>query len=56
VVYDLLGREVATLVNERQSPGAYVVRWDAGAVASGVYFYTLAADGVTRSRKMVLAR
>jgi hypothetical protein len=38
-VYDILGREVATLVNEVKQPGKYTVQWDAGSVANGMYFY-----------------
>ena len=56
VVYDLLGREVATLVNERKSPGVYTVTWDARSMASGVYFYRLEAGNVARQSKMVLMR
>jgi hypothetical protein len=56
VVYDLLGREVATLVNESQTAGAYSVRWDANRMASGVYVYKLTADGFVQTRKMVLIR
>ena len=40
-VYDLLGRTVVTLVNEREPPGEYYTRFDATARASGVYFYRL---------------
>lgn len=40
-VYDVLGKEVTTLVNENQSPGTYMVNWDASAFASGIYFYRL---------------
>jgi hypothetical protein len=40
-VYDMLGREIATLVNEVKSPGDYAIVWDAKDVASGVYFYRL---------------
>ena len=55
-VYDLLGREIETLVNERQSAGNYSVTLDAGSLSSGVYYYRLqAADGVT-TKKMVLVR
>ncbi len=40
-VYDILGREVAVLVNEKKAPGAYQVRFDASSLSSGVYFYRL---------------
>ena len=54
-VYDILGREIATLVNEEKLPGHYDVTWDAGTVPSGVYFYRLTANGNTRiSKAMVL--
>ena len=45
-VYDVLGREVTTLVNENLAAGRYKAQWDATGVASGVYFYRLEARGV----------
>jgi hypothetical protein len=42
-VYDLLGREVATLVTEKKDAGRYSVRWDASRFSSGIYFYKLEA-------------
>jgi hypothetical protein len=54
VVYDILGREIATLVNESLSPGTYEVEWDATIYPSGVYYYKLAATNYTETRKMVL--
>ncbi len=55
-VYDLLGREVATLVNERKEPGRYSVRFDAGGLPSGAYFYRLEAGGKVAVKKLVLVR
>lgn len=55
-VYDLLGREVATLVNEELQPGSHEVTWDAHGMASGVYFCRLAAGSFVQSRKLVLMR
>jgi len=55
-VFDLLGREVATLVNERKPAGSYVVRFDASGLASGVYIYRLQAGGFVQGRKMSLIR
>jgi hypothetical protein len=55
-VYDALGREVATLVNETQPAGSYAVRWDATSHPSGVYYCRIIAGSVTQTRKMVLAR
>ena len=55
-VYTILGREVATLVNERKSPGAYSVRWNALGCASGMYFYRLQAGTFSDTKKLVLVR
>ena len=41
VVYDILGREIAILVNEKQNAGKYQVKWDALNYSSGIYFYKL---------------
>jgi hypothetical protein len=46
-VYDLLGRELATLVNERKQAGEYNLNWNAEDVPSGVYFYRLDATSVS---------
>jgi photosystem II stability/assembly factor-like uncharacterized protein len=56
VVYDLMGREVQTLVNERMQPGVYEVSFDGSMLTSGVYFYRLSADGFSETRKMVLLK
>ena len=48
-VYDLLGREVRTLVSERQNTGSHTVTFDAHNLSSGVYFYTLRASGIESS-------
>jgi ligand-binding sensor domain-containing protein len=56
VVYDMLGREVAVLVDEHKMPGAYEATFDAGGLASGVYFYRLAAGSFMQSRKMLLMK
>lgn len=55
-VYDLLGREVATLVNEVKMPGVHTEHWDASHVASGVYVYRLQAGGFVEAKKLVLIR
>ena len=55
-VYDVLGREVATLVNEVKHPGSYEVTWDASGLASGVYFYQLKAGDFVDAKKLVLMR
>jgi len=55
-VYDILGREVSVLVNERKGPGNYSVKFDASDLASGVYVYRLQAGNVVRTRKMILLK
>jgi hypothetical protein len=55
-IYDVLGREVAELVNKRQNPGHYSVDFDASALPSGVYYYRLATDGNKSVKKMVLLK
>ncbi len=55
-VYDILGREVATLVNERKAPGNYEVRFDASGLSTGVYLYKLTAGQFVQTRKMVVVK
>jgi serine protease len=55
-VYDVLGREVATLVNEMRQPGTYSVPFDARNLASGVYMYRLEAGSFIQTRKLLLLR
>jgi hypothetical protein len=55
-VYDLLGREVAVLVDERQEAGTYVVTWHATENATGVYIYRLTTSSGALTRKMILVK
>jgi len=55
-VYNALGQEVASLVNEELKPGTYEVRWDASGFASGVYFYRLQAGSLAEMKKLMLIR
>jgi hypothetical protein len=62
-VFDLIGREVAVLVNERKDAGRYSVEWNArlrsanfGGLASGVYFYTLQAGEYRDTKRMLLLK
>jgi spore coat protein H len=55
-VFDLLGREIATLVNELQSPGTHEVRFDATGLPSGMYVYRLTSGTRSESRKMMLMK
>ncbi|MFC2094786.1 T9SS type A sorting domain-containing protein [Bacteroidota bacterium] len=56
IVYDVLGNEVSTLVNEEKPAGINEVEWNASNVPSGVYFYRLSADGFVQTRKMMLMK
>lgn len=64
IIYDLLGREVATLVNDELKPGTYEADWDGSSYSSGVYFYKLVVDdpstgsgrGFVETKKMVLMK
>ena len=55
-LFDLLGRKVATLLNEARTPGIYRVRWDAGNVPSGVYYGVLTAGSMRAVRAIVLTK
>lgn len=55
-VYDALGREVATLVNEFQTTGAYSVSFDASKLSSGIYFYSLKTQDYSQTKKMMLLK
>jgi len=55
-VYDMTGREVATLVNEFRNTGNYVAIWNASGVSSGVYFYKLVSGNFVETKKMILAK
>jgi len=55
-VYDVLGREVATLVNQELSVGIFETKFNAANLASGPYFYRLASDGFNKVGKMLLAK
>ena len=55
-IYDILGREVATLVNKEQKPGNYEVQFDASNLTSGIYFYKLQSPRFSASRKMILVK
>ncbi|MGE5498967.1 MAG: T9SS type A sorting domain-containing protein, partial [Syntrophothermus sp.] len=55
-VYDILGREVATLVNEERPAGNYKITWNAANLPSGVYVYQLKAGGYTATQKLMLLK
>jgi hypothetical protein len=55
-VYDMLGREVATLVDGREDAGEHSVKWNAEGFASGVYFCRMQANGIVLTQKILLVR
>jgi hypothetical protein len=55
-VYDILGNEVATLINEKQSAGSYHVNFTGTDLTNGVYFYKLQSGSFTETKKMNLIR
>jgi len=55
-VFDILGKEIATLVDEKLSAGTYSVDWNAGAYPSGVYFYKLQTENYSDVKKMMLTK
>jgi hypothetical protein len=55
-VFDMLGREVATLVNKQMNPGNYKVEFDASQLSSGIYFYKMTADNFNKTMKMLLLK
>ncbi|NWG28179.1 MAG: T9SS type A sorting domain-containing protein [Ignavibacteriaceae bacterium] len=55
-VYDVLGNEVATLVNEEKPAGSYEVEFEASSITSGVYFYKIQAGNFVESKKMLLLK
>jgi hypothetical protein len=56
VVYDIQGREVQTLLNERLQPGTYEVPFDGSNLTSGVYFYQLISDNYIETKRMVMIK
>ncbi|MBT8380647.1 MAG: T9SS type A sorting domain-containing protein [Ignavibacteria bacterium] len=55
-IYDVLGNEIAALVNEEKPPGKYEVEFDATNLTSGTYFYKLQAGNFVETKKMILLR
>jgi len=55
-VYDVLGNEVATLIDEFKPAGSYEINFDAGELSSGVYFYRIQAGSFNIVKKMLLVK
>ncbi|MBK8944156.1 MAG: lamin tail domain-containing protein [Ignavibacteriae bacterium] len=56
IVYDILGREVATLVNQKQKPGNYKIDFDANQLSSGIYLYQLKSGTFIQTKKMIVLK
>ncbi len=55
-IYDMLGKEVATLVNANLNPGTYKYDFDASGFTSGIYYYTLKVNGFSETKKMMVVK
>ena len=55
-IFDILGREIYSLVNEELNAGSYTVDWDATGFSGGIYFYRISAGNYTETKKMILAK
>jgi hypothetical protein len=55
-VYDVIGKEIATVMNEQKQAGSYSVRFDASNLAGGMYFYRLSAGTMVQTKKMILLK
>jgi hypothetical protein len=56
IVYNLLGQEIKTLVNEFKESGTYTINFDAVGLNSGIYIYKIESNGYTQTRKMTLLK
>lgn len=55
-IYDMLGKEITTLVDKEQEEGSYIVMWDASSFSSGVYIYKLTSGNYVETKRMVLKK
>ncbi|RPI16786.1 MAG: T9SS C-terminal target domain-containing protein [Ignavibacteriae bacterium] len=56
VIFDVIGKEITTLVNEQLNPGTYEVKWNAANYPTGVYFYKLTAGSFAQTKKLILVK
>ncbi|MCB0749676.1 MAG: T9SS type A sorting domain-containing protein, partial [Ignavibacteriae bacterium] len=54
--FDVLGKQVAELVNEQKQPGNYEINFDAKELSSGIYYYTMKVNGNMITKKMILLK
>ena len=55
-VYDILGKEITTLVNEQLNAGVYEISFDGSNLSSGIYFYQIRAGDFSETRKMLMVK
>ncbi len=55
-IYNILGNEIAVILNNRLSPGTYAVKWDASSFSSGIYFYRISVGDFTDTKKLILTK
>jgi hypothetical protein len=55
-VYDVLGKEVATIINEEKPAGTYEVSFNGEGFASGIYYYKLTVGNISETKKMILLK
>lgn len=55
-IHNIIGEEVATLINKEMEPGTYIVKYSPDAVPSGIYIYTLISGSFTKSKKMIFVK
>ena len=55
-IYDILGKQIAELINEKQNAGTYEIEFNASDLPSGIYFYELGTDNFKDTRRMVLLK
>ena len=56
LIYDILGREIKTLVDKVKSPGKYKISWNASGLADGIYLYSLKAGNYSETKKLILLK
>lgn len=56
IIFDVLGKEVETLIDQQLQPGVYEVEWDASGSAGGQYFYRLESESFVETRKMIVVK